>query len=515
MLNLLYWRPVKNKSLKIFSFIKKRAACKARPFFIFLFFVVISATGVYAQNPIPSPLLNAYRQILSLKLAEGNLLLSEARDQYRNDPFYFLVHSYSETLYLLLTEDYAAYQQVKSIHGQYLKTIPKLSYDPAWKLTIEAEIRFHSALLKLKFNEELSGAWEFKQTYQLIQTINRKYPDFIHHQKLSGLFQLFLGSVPEKYLWLTNLFGYKGEISRGIHLLEQVENSNSVFALEAFMLRTAAQKYILKSSDCVSCQIGEQADKHRQNYLLAYLYSAVLVKEGQSDKALGVLSRYSSASYATFPLVYLLQGEILLYKGAYDDSRRQYLKFLKATKGKNHIKDAYYKIFLTYWLAGNDEKAAYYLGKIGSVGQEVYDSDKYAGKFARNQVFPDKHLMKARLSCDGGYLDKALAELSKYCLKREDDHADNIEFWYRKGRIFQLQGQYAAAIDHYEKVILLSEGKNHYFAPNACLQTGYMLLESGSITEAREYFVKALSYADHEYKNSIDNKARAALSESE
>ncbi len=501
--------------MKIYSLIKRRAARKARPFFIFLFFIVVSCSGVYAQNAIPSPLLNAYRLILSLKLSEGNLLLSEAGDQYGNDPFYFLVHSYSETLYLLLMEDYGAYQQVKSIHSQYLKTIPRLAYDPAWKLLIEAEIRFHSALLKLKFNEELSGAWELKQTYQLIQLISRRYPDFIHHQKLAGLFQLFLGSVPEKYLWLTNLFGYKGEISKGIHLLKQVESSGSFFALEAFMLRVAAQKYILKTAGCVSCQIADQADKNRQNYLLAYLYSAVLVKEGQSDKALGILSRYSSGSYATFPLVYLLQGEVLLYKGKYEESRGYYLHFLKATKGKNHIKDAYYKIFLTYWLSGNEEKAVYYLGKVGNVGQEVYDSDRYAGKFARNQVFPDKHLMKARLSCDGGYLDKALAELSKYCLKREEDHVDNIEFWYRKGRIFQLQGNYKAAIDNYEKVILLSEGKNHYFAPNACLQTGYMLSESGNITEARHYFSKALSYADHEYKNSIDNKARAALSETE
>ncbi len=492
----------------------RRAASQARPFFIFLFFA-FRVAGLSAQNPLPAPILKAYSEILSLKLKEGNAILANVKHELGDSPFYYLVHSYSETLNLLLLEDYSEYQRVKKNHSQYIKALPRLAYPLEWKLLIEAEIRFHSALLKLKFNEELSAAWELKQAYQLIQTINRKFPDFIHHRKLLGLFQLFLGSVPEKYVWLTNLFGYKGEISKGIRMLEEVENSDSFFALEAFMLRAAAQKYILKTPGCVSCQIAGKAGDNKRNYLLAYLYAAVLVKEGQSDKALEILSRYAPYSYSPFPLVYLLQGEILLYKGDYEESRRHYIRFLKSTKGDNHIKDAYYKICLTYWLSGNEEKARYYLERIGKAGQEIYDSDKYAGQFARDGEFPDIYLMRARLSSDGGYLGKALAELSKYCIKSEEDHKDNIEFWYRKGRIFQLQGQYQPAMDNYQKVILLSEGKNHYFAPNACLQTGYILSELGRIAEARRYFEKALSYTEHEYKNSIDNKARAALSEIE
>jgi hypothetical protein len=37
--------------------------------------------------------------------------------------------------------------------------------------------------------------------------------------------------------------------------------------------------------------------------------------------------------------------------------------------------------------------------------------------------------------------------------------------------------------------------------------------DDNNITEAKYYFIKAISYQDHEYKNSIDNKAKAALSE--
>ncbi|MEX1238151.1 MAG: tetratricopeptide repeat protein, partial [Cyclobacteriaceae bacterium] len=54
---------------------------------------------------------------------------------------------------------------------------------------------------------------------------------------------------------------------------------------------------------------------------------------------------------------------------------------------------------------------------------------------------------------------------------------------------------------------------NWYFAPNACLQLGYIFQSQNRMTEAEEYFRQALSYRRHEYKNSIDSKARAALAQ--
>ena len=50
-----------------------------------------------------------------------------------------------------------------------------------------------------------------------------------------------------------------------------------------------------------------------------------------------------------------------------------------------------------------------------------------------------------------------------------------------------------------------------YFAPNACLQTGYLLVEEGKTAEAKNFFQKALTYKKHEYKNSIDSKAKSAM----
>jgi hypothetical protein len=57
----------------------------------------------------------------------------------------------------------------------------------------------------------------------------------------------------------------------------------------------------------------------------------------------------------------------------------------------------------------------------------------------------------------------------------------------------------------------MAGGEHWYFAPNACLQMGYLFVDERNESRAKEYFKKALTYKDHEYKNSIDSKAKTGL----
>jgi hypothetical protein len=58
----------------------------------------------------------------------------------------------------------------------------------------------------------------------------------------------------------------------------------------------------------------------------------------------------------------------------------------------------------------------------------------------------------------------------------------------------------------------MSSGENQwYFAPNSALQLGYIAQASHDYPTAKKYFEMALAYKKHEYKNSIDGKAKSAL----
>jgi hypothetical protein len=238
------------------------------------------------------------------------------------------------------------------------------------------------------------------------------------------------------------------------------------------------------------------------------------LKNAQSDESLKVLqSRPAGAEYISFPYLEYLTAEIYLFKGQYKQGRDHYLKFLNSYKGKNFIKDAYYKIFLSYWLTNEEENANVYLTKILKSGHTLYDADKHAQKFAEKGEMPDRILMKARLFFDGGYYQKALETINTFNSKEAHPAKDLIEFYYRKGRIYHLLNNSSNASLYYLKTIELSKNVNYYFAPNAALQMGYIYKEQNNKELARIYFQKALSYQNYEYKNSIDNKAKAALNE--
>jgi tetratricopeptide (TPR) repeat protein len=90
---------------------------------------------------------------------------------------------------------------------------------------------------------------------------------------------------------------------------------------------------------------------------------------------------------------------------------------------------------------------------------------------------------------------------------------DEVEFPYRKARLFHKSEEIPDAIRFYKETIFLQGDNYWYFAPNACLQLGYIFQEQSNSPQARQYFEKALSYKKHEYKNSIDSKAKSALAQ--
>jgi tetratricopeptide (TPR) repeat protein len=124
---------------------------------------------------------------------------------------------------------------------------------------------------------------------------------------------------------------------------------------------------------------------------------------------------------------------------------------------------------------------------------------------------PNVKLSRIRYFTDGGYYDRAKSEIKSVNASEFKTLKEKTEFVYRKARLYHKSGEVAEAKDLYNETIIKSGSEPWYFAPNACLQLGYILLEENSTEGAASYFEKALSYKRHEYKNSIDSKAKSAL----
>ena len=88
---------------------------------------------------------------------------------------------------------------------------------------------------------------------------------------------------------------------------------------------------------------------------------------------------------------------------------------------------------------------------------------------------------------------------------------EQTEYYYRKARLSHKLNELSAARIFYQQTIDMSGENPWYFAPNSALQLGYMAQASHDNATAKRYFQRALAYKKHEYKNSIDSKAKSAL----
>ena len=139
------------------------------------------------------------------------------------------------------------------------------------------------------------------------------------------------------------------------------------------------------------------------------------------------------------------------------------------------------------------------------------DADKQALKDAKSGVWPNMILLKARLLSDGGYFQEALAMLNNKNINSFAQEEEKLECQYRLGRIYDDLNKNELAIDYYNAAINLGLTRKEYYAARAALQIGEIYEREGKKKLAIPYFEKCISLKDHEYKNSLDQKAKAGL----
>lgn len=512
MLKLLCLSLQKNNNLKFEVFnriFKKRATILVRPFFI-LFFISISAT-LYAQFSFNEISKAKYHEVLKLKSVTG-LALSQ-QDQTANGINIYIEHL-AETIKMLVEENPALLERYKQQSEAAENKVSGLNPHSPYYLFVIGEIKLQRAFVKLKFGEEISSMWELRLAYKTLAENAVKHPDFLPNNKSIGLLKILIGSIPEKYTWIVNLMGMEGSVKDGLEMLRILSESSNPFATEAKILRIAVLNYILGKESGSEKAVRDLYLTDKDNLLYTFLYASICMKNAHSEEAFGILenSPYNN-TYLNFAYLQLMLGDIYLQKGFYTKAFHLYKRFLSDYRGVNFKKEAYYKIFLCYWLNNEDNKAMLILPQIIKEGNAIYDGDKYALYFAENRDFSDKNIMKARLAIDGGYFDSAADILEKLSPKNFHSTKDEIEYYYRLARLYHKTDKISEAIKHYKKTIDLSGYKKLYFAPNAALQLGYIFRNQNNKDQAVFYFEKALNYKDYYYKNSIDNKARGALNE--
>ncbi|MCY7357927.1 MAG: DUF3808 domain-containing protein [Rudanella sp.] len=485
--------------------------------FLFWLCLVLPLSG-WAQDFGWTPgLQRAYADLMKLRVADARQQL--ARENPHNGLTIWLA-DYADMITLLISDDERGYDRKSKLQEQRLEQLETLDQKSPWLRMTQAEVRLHGAFVKLKFGQEVSACWDIIKACKLLAENAREFPNFLPTFKALGVLHVLIGSVPDNYTWVTRIIGLRGDVKQGLAELDRARQ-DPIFRIETELITLLVHAYVLKFSETDEKQLGQLVAQNPDNLLLHFFGATIHMKNGQGDKALAFLkNRPTGSAYLPMPIIDNILGDIYLQKGNETEAITHYGQFLRTFRGQNFLKDAHYKLFLSYWLSGKPNTALPYLRHVMDVGRTVTESDKAAQKFAeahtQKGLTPGQTvLMQARLATDGGFTDRALTVLKPWSETQFPTLPDRAEFQYRLGRIHQRRNTPDLSVGPFLRAIFLTDSADAQlsFGATAALQLGYIYEKKRQIPVARQFFKKALSYKKHEYKNSIDNKARAALNQ--
>lgn len=473
---------------------------------LFLLSLTVQATDlIWKFDP---ELQKAYNFVTTLQPEKANELLRK-NNGYELHKLY--IQSLNETIHILITEDHASFPQIDQKFKDRIKYLENLP-ETAETLFLQAELTLQRGFSYLNLGQDLNAVFAIRKAYQLTSDCLKKFPSFIPIKKTSGVIQVMIGSVPEKYSWFISLLGMKGSVATGQKQLSELRLSKSSLNTEASILFYTVKGFINQEFAEAAHGINQSLKEQPNNKLLLFIGVNMLIKDARSEEALALIQQIDHTPQG-LPMHYIdyLRGEVLLQRGDYQKSIESFNRFIKNYPSESFKKDSYFKISLCYWLIGDTKSARANFDKAKITGSDKAEPDHYAAKSLEDPNFPNKKLLKVRFSTDGGYYQEAATVLTSITPADLTTSKDQTEYYYRKARLAHRTGEIAAAKIFYQQSIDMTKNNPWYFGANAALNLGYIAKEQKNFDAARKYFQMALNYPKHEYKNSIDSKARTEL----
>ncbi len=457
----------------------------------------------------------AYQAMVSLRIAEGNSLLKAELQENPDNLIPVLLANYDDCLTLLFNGDPKEYARRKASLDKRINLIEQGDESSPWYKYSLGALYFQWAAVRIRFNEYWSAGTDFRKSYGQLKENRKKFPDFRNNQVLLGTEEAIIGTIPDSYKWITSMLGMKGDVRKGtaqiVDFLGHRDASASLMREEAIFYYCYLKFSLLSDHKGVWKYLDESVLDFKNNHLFVFMKANFALNDNKASLAEQVLrNRNQNNDYLEAPVLNYQMGIALLQK-VDDDCLSYFQQFLNRYKGKLFMKDALQKMSFYYLSMGDLPKAILYKNKIAKTGSAQIDADKQAQRYAENTILPNPFLLKARLLCDGGYYTQALEQLKGSRASDFPNTGDQLEFNYRYARIYTLMGQPLKAIPFYEVTIRSGSNRQEHFAARSALEMGQIYEQQGDNVKAIACYRKCIAMKNHDYKSSLDQKAKAGI----
>ena len=497
----------------------KKYACAANGLFIIFFFLFnigkVSGAGTKYYFDFNERCNQAYEAMVSLKIKEANLILQEELKEHPQNLIPILIANYDDCLTLLLNGDANEYKKRKGNLDRRMTLIDKGDPSSPWYKYAKGSLYFQWAVVRLRFDEYFSGGSEFRKSFMQLKDNRKKFPSFKYNQVLLGLEEAIVGTVPEKYKWIANMLGMRGDVKKGtaqiVDFLNTRDDKANVLREEAIFYYCYLKFFLLSEPKAVWKYFDESELDFKNNHLFTFMKANLAIDDNKATIAEQTLRGMAQGTaYLEVPMFNYQMGVALLQKN--DENCLSYFqKFLSRYRGRMFVKDAYQKMSFYSIITGNMDQAQIYKDRILKAGTVQIDADKQAQRYAQGTTMPDPVLLKARLLCDGGYMDQALQLLQGKKVADFNSEADKLELTYRLARIYTLTGKQEMAISYYEATIKAGSSRPEHFASRSALELGQIYEQQGNKAKAIDAYKRCINMKDHDFESSMEQKAKAGI----
>jgi tetratricopeptide (TPR) repeat protein len=481
--------------------------------FIFCFNVLIPAQKVFEYN---SNCQQAYKNISLLKINNAIDLLEKEKQQNPNNLIPHYLENYIDVVKFFFDEDITQYDKIIDNINDRIDLIKDgKSNSPFYKFCLSSSY-LHKSLIQMKYGDKTKGAFNARKAFIYIKENKKEHKTFLPNDFLFGSMQTVIGTLPKGYKWIASILGVSGSVTEGMTNLRNFNNSSDTWA-----------KFFHNESEFVYCflmfNIENKKDETLQhifnkkldlvnNHYFTLMASNLALNNKNTELAKNiVLNRNKSEEYFKTNVWDFQLGLCKLYKLELDESIAYFEKFINTFKGNFYRKDVYQKLSWAYFLKGDLETCKKYRKDILTKGSTNSEADIQALDEAKKGKFWNTTLLQTRLLNDGGYNTEALNILKNKTINSFNSAEEKLEYVYRLGRIYDDLKQYDIAINYYNQAIEMGIERTEYFASRAALQTAIIYEKKNDTLKSLEYYNKVLDMGSHDYKNSIDQRAKSGI----
>ncbi len=471
------------------------------------------SSGYFEYTPLAR---TAYEKILSLRFDEARQQISLLKRQEPENLVAVHLENYLDFFTIYVQEDETVFDRLKSREEEHLQLIQAGDSDSPYYLFIQADIRLHWALIRLRFEEYFSAFLSVNKAFKLLERNQRKFPDFLPNLKDLGILHAAVGTIPESYLWGVKLVSsLNGTIEQGKREIETVlaksKGNDFIFEAETRVLYAFILLHLEDSPEEAWASIQSAQFRPRENPMHCFVMANIAMRTGRNDKAVELLkNRPRNKAFFDFPYLDYMLGLCKLRR-IDTDAAPHFQRYVERFQGRHFIKETYQKLAWSELIAGNVNAYKKYMQACIRQGYAVAGGDKSALKEAEEGHMPPVALLKARLLFDGAYYQRAYDLLKQKDISTLSFKRDKLEYTYRMGRILHGLKRYSEAIQYYEQTIQEGEFETYFFACNAALQIGKIHETTGDDNRARQYYERCMNIRPDEYRTGLHQQAKAGL----